>query len=400
MTHQTNLMKKFNINREQILHLDSENIRIQPNCLYEYESEVEGIQGKKNSAFFAIIFLDEEKKEINRKIKYISDFSGNTKKYSIVAESPNKSKFAKLALRINSENENFHDDVIIKFPKLDINHLKKVTNKIENYDNLTDFDKFWKKFDKNCYRQIVMPKTKEDFQSIPNFYKEKFWDFNINYFEGKKYSQNGEDGILEFIFSLIGTTNKFFVEFGVESGIQCNSRFLIEKGWIGLMMDGVDNINPLIKKEFVTAENINKLFRKYNVPKNFDLLSIDIDYNDYWVWKAIEGYSPRVVVIEYNSTIPPDESLVVEYKPDALWDGTNYFGASLLALYRLGKSKGYTLVGCDNHGVNSFFIKDDIIKGKIKKKSVGELFRPPKFGKIINKQCIGHGFSPKKMIKI
>lgn len=190
-------------------------------------------------------------------------------------------------------------------------------------------------------------------------------DFEINLHEKKIFSQNGEDGILEFIFLKIGTTNKFSVEFGVGDGFECNTIFFLEKkGWNGLMMDYgsdqniqlkgvmkkawsnknlgiVDNIKKDvkflkkilnrskrstqfqrdIKNERVTAENIQNLFKKYNVPESFDLLSIDIDYNDYWVWKAITDYSPRVVVIEFNSSIPPNESRVVPYDPDAYWDG-------------------------------------------------------------------------------
>ncbi len=137
---------------------------------------------------------------------------------------------------------------------------------------------------------------------------------NINLFEHKVYSQNGEDGIIMMIFRKIGTTNKFCVELGVGDGSECNTRYLIEKkGFKYLHIDAGNYPKKYtdIKKEFITAENINDLFKKYNVPEEFDLLSIDIDYNTYWVWKALEGYKPRVVVIEYNSSIPPTESKAV-----------------------------------------------------------------------------------------
>lgn len=269
-------------------------------------------------------------------------------------------------------------------------------------------------------------------------------EFNINEHEKKIYSQNGEDGIIEFIFTQIGTTNKFSVEFGVGNGFECNTVYLLEKkGWKGIMMDyGADqdiqwkgvmkkawynrklgliaNIRKDlaflkkiisrtkrsrcfhldIKSEKVTAENIQNLFQKYNVPKNFDLLSIDIDYNDYWVWKAITDYSPRVVIIEYNSSVIPTESKVVPYDPEAKWDGTNYFGASLLALKNLGLTKGYTLVGCDNAGVNAFFCKSNLLDGK-KIKDIKDLYRPPRYGEIINGVHIGHPQqSIKKMVEI
>jgi len=265
-------------------------------------------------------------------------------------------------------------------------------------------------------------------------------EFDINLHEKKIYSQNGEDGILEFIFSKIGTTNKFSVEFGVEDGIESNTVYFLEKkGWKGLMMDyGADQNIQLqsvmkkawsnrnlgfveniqkdlkfikkiirrekrsthfqcdVKNEKVTAENIQNLFEKYNVPKHFDLLSIDIDFNDYWVWKAITDYSPRVVVIEYNSSIPPNERRVVSYDPEAVWDGTNYFGASLLALRNLGLKKGYRLVGCDNNGINAFFCKSELISG-FEIKDIQDLYRLPKYGKIINNIHIGHPPSTKKV---
>lgn len=268
-------------------------------------------------------------------------------------------------------------------------------------------------------------------------------DFDINLHEKKIYSQNGEDGIIEFIFSKIGTTNKFCVEFGVGNGFECNTTYLLEKkGWKGLMMDyGADQQiqwNAVMKKawsnrklgfvdsikkdvrflkkiiertrrsshfvhdikiEKVTAENIQNLFHKYDVPKNFDLLSIDIDFNDYWVWKAIVDYSPRVVVIEYNSSIPPTESRVVPYDPQAKWDGTNYFGASLLALKNLGLTKGYTLIGCNDSGVNAFFCKSDLLN-TIKIKDIHDLYKPPKYGQIVNGMHMGHPPSDKKMIEI
>ena len=268
-------------------------------------------------------------------------------------------------------------------------------------------------------------------------------EFDINLHENKIYSQNGEDGILEYIFSKIGTTNKFSVEFGVGNGFECNTVNLLEiKGWKGLMMDyGADqeiqwkgimnkawsnknlglkenikkyirftkkflkrkkrsiNFQFDIKIEKVTAENIQNLFQKYGIPKNFDLLSIDIDYNDYWVWKSIVDYVPRVVVIEFNSSIPPDESKVVPYNADSKWDGTNYFGASLLALKNLGLEKGYTLVGCDSNGVNAFFCKTELISN-FKIKNIQNLYMPPKYGEIINGVHTGHPVSAKKMIDV
>jgi len=226
---------------------------------------------------------------------------------------------------------------------------------------------------------------------------------NINLFEQKIYSQHGEDGIIKMIFHKIGVTNKFCVEFGVGNGCKCNTRYLIErKGWKYLHMDYGDYTLTCtkIKKEFITAENINLLFRKYNVPKKFDLLSIDIDYNTYWVWKALKGYFPRVVVIEYNASFPPTESKAVKYTPNGAWDGSNYFGASLLAIVKVGKSKGYTLIGCENFGVNAFFVRNDLADNFLVKRDIKELYKPPGYGKKIKGKYIGHPPSNKPFISV
>ena len=113
---------------------------------------------------------------------------------------------------------------------------------------------------------------------------------DINDFEQRYYSQNGEDGILKIIFNKIGTTNKFCVEFGIHP-FEGNTNYLKKQHWDCLWMDG-NGDGTTIKQEFITAENINQLFAKYNVPQEFDLLSIDIDTNDYWVWKAITVVEP------------------------------------------------------------------------------------------------------------
>ena len=224
---------------------------------------------------------------------------------------------------------------------------------------------------------------------------------SINQFEKKLYSQNGEDGIINAIFTKIGLTNKFFVEFGVGNGTECNTRYLREqKNWTGLMMDGHENPPENVKIEFITAENIQHLFDKYNVPKEFDLLSIALDFNDFWVWNAIKEYKPRVVIVKYNSTIPFSKSKVVKYDSQGAWDGTNFFGASLTAMIELGKAKGYTLVGCDNRGINAFFVADDLIDDHFDLPPQEELYRSPTWGEIENGVCIGHRKSFRNMVEL
>jgi len=130
----------------------------------------------------------------------------------------------------------------------------------------------------------------------------------------------------------------------------------------------------------ITAENINEVLLANSQAREIDLLSIDIDGNDYWVWEAITAIEPRVVIIEYNASFDSDKSLAVKYDPNfdrhekhmSGW----YHGASLMALTKLANAKGYILVGCESQGVNAFFVRKDIATGKIFEVSVKESFYP------------------------
>lgn len=205
---------------------------------------------------------------------------------------------------------------------------------------------------------------------------------DLHLHESRHHSQNGEDGVLARLLALVGETNRYFVEFGVGTDAQqCNTRLLANRGWDGLWMDCCDFPNePRIHRESVTAENINDLFTKYGVPNDFDVLSIDIDGNDFWVWKAIDPcYRPRVIIAEYNAAIPPHQSLSIAYDPKHRWDRTDYFGASLLALAKLAEQRGYTLVYCESTGTNAFFVRNDLTKGWTR--SVTEIYRSPNYAK-------------------
>ncbi|HZY35216.1 MAG TPA: hypothetical protein VFE53_01130 [Mucilaginibacter sp.] len=201
----------------------------------------------------------------------------------------------------------------------------------------------------------------------------------LNKHEYQVFSQNGEDGIIREIFNRISTTNKYFIEFGVENGLECNTTNLLYKGWSGLWIEGspehyqacAKRFNDLvqsghlkIKQAFIDAENIQSLFDEAGSPPEPDLLSVDIDYNDYHVWKAITRYKPRVVIVEYNSTFRPDTHFVARYNSKRIWDKTSYFGASLYALEELGREKGYSLVGCVFSGSNAFFVRDDLVQDR------------------------------------
>ena len=182
---------------------------------------------------------------------------------------------------------------------------------------------------------------------------------DLQAYESGVYSQGGEDGVLGRIYDCIGTTNQYFVEFGAWDGCHYSNtaNLRLNHGWTGLLMEGSDRADEVVvKREFVNAENVNALFAKYGVPERFDLLSIDIDGNDYWVWKAIEGTVARVVVMEYNPLFANEVARTIRYRPDHVWDETTYHGASLAALRKLGHEKGYALVYTDSWVPNAFFV--------------------------------------------
>lgn len=211
----------------------------------------------------------------------------------------------------------------------------------------------------------------------------------------KAYSQHDEDGIIEEIFRRIGYTDRFFVEFGVGDGLENCTLYLLLRGWSGAWIDGsaacyeavCKNLDFLISANrlrvlysFITAGNIETLFERLQVPAEFDLLSIDIDNNDYWVWRAIEKYRPRVVAIEYNASYQASANCVVEYAPERIWDLSNSFGASLKALELLGREKGYSLVGCNYSGVTAFFVRNDLLQSHFAEPFTSENhFEPPRY---------------------
>lgn len=208
----------------------------------------------------------------------------------------------------------------------------------------------------------------------------------------KVYSQNDEDGIIQEIFKRIGITNKVFVEFGVGDGLESNSHYLLHKDWSGLWIDGnTDSISKIkntfnsviqsgylkVKCAFITKENINSLIEDAGIKGEIDLLSIDIDGNDYYVWESINVVQPRVVVIEYNGKFPPDYFWKMAYNQDHVWDGSDLHGASLKAYEILGKKLGYQLVGTNVGGVNAFFVRNNLTGNKFFEPATSEALYNP-----------------------
>jgi len=195
------------------------------------------------------------------------------------------------------------------------------------------------------------------------------------------YSQFEEDGILLYIFSIIGEGRKRVVEICAGSGMECMAtNLIINHGWEGLLFDGSED-NVRIGQEFfsknkatflhptrfcqnwITSENINELIRSNGFSGEVDLLSLDIDGNDYWILKAIEVISPRVIICETNNVIPSELALTIPYDAEFNYlnspkEKKDFVGVSLLAMEKLCKSKGYRLIGAHKYGFNVIFMKN------------------------------------------
>jgi hypothetical protein len=191
------------------------------------------------------------------------------------------------------------------------------------------------------------------------------------------FSQWGEDGIIEWILQQIDGMPDKFVEFGVETYRECNTKFLISnRNWRGLIIDGSARYIEIIEADpishqrdltarcaFITTENIERIITEAGFAGEIGILSIDIDGNDYWVWKVLEKVRPHLVIVEYNAVFGDRFDLTIPYDPSFARTKAHhsnlYYGASIGALTRLGVDKGYTLLGSNRAGNNAFFIRDD-----------------------------------------
>jgi len=196
--------------------------------------------------------------------------------------------------------------------------------------------------------------------------------------EFKVFSQFGDDGIIHWLVRHL-RPKPVFVEFGVEDYLESNTRFLLrQSGWRGLVLDGsTEHVDRIRKADyfwqhdltaaaaFVTEENINELIASAGFSGEIGLLHIDIDGNDYWVWRALDVVRPAIAIVEYNAIFGADRAITVPYRADfarfrAHVSGL-YAGASLGALRTLAATKSYTYIGANGAGNNAYFIRDDLL---------------------------------------
>lgn len=210
--------------------------------------------------------------------------------------------------------------------------------------------------------------ARNTFTVLPNFSDTGF----------RVFSQNDEDGLLVYIFALIGFSNKKLVDIAFATPHGSNSANLIcNWNFHGLLIEANETKSahhfftnhkdtfiypPKIIKKWITIDNVNEILIENNFEDEIDLLLLDIDGVDYWIWKNINAIKPRVVVVEYQDILGEEKCVTVPYSPD--FNRSNYhedfFGASLAAFAKLAHEKGYRLVGVNKYGFNAFFIKNGI----------------------------------------
>ncbi len=201
--------------------------------------------------------------------------------------------------------------------------------------------------------------------------------------EFRAFSQSGEDGILWFLFSVLGATTRKAVELCAGDGIECNTaNLIVHDGFEALLVDGdgklIDRgrrfydacpetrrVAPQLLNAWVTRDGVNDLVGGNGFRGEIDLLSLDLDGVDWWIWEALTVVTPRVVVLEYNNRWSAEQSVTVPYRDDfATSDpgprAAGWFGASLPAFVKLGRAKGYRLIGANRVNTNAFFLRDDV----------------------------------------
>lgn len=178
-------------------------------------------------------------------------------------------------------------------------------------------------------------------------------------------SQFGEDGILEQIFAILPDRDRWCVEFGASDGrVHSNTHHLINnKDWSSVQIESNSVLYPVLEQKYTDNEKVicknrivsfegehtlDNILKETSIPLDFDFLSIDVDGVDYYIWESLEVYRPKVVVIEFNPSIPHHVAFIQPKNQDICQ------GCSLLALQQLSKQKNYELIASTD--VNGFFV--------------------------------------------
>ena len=213
--------------------------------------------------------------------------------------------------------------------------------------------------------------------------------------EATFFSQNGEDGILLYLLAMLGHGSRTSAEICAGDGIECcTANLIVNHSWFGLLVDGdAENVRrgrefytnsrhqwfdpPDVRQAWITVESVPGLLVDAGVADPLDLLVIDLDGMDFWIWKALGQFRPRIVVTEVNPALG-DELLTLAYQGDFVRpDNIPFAGTSLPAMVSLGRQLGYRFVGTERFGINAFFVRDDLVPEGLTEPSIQSVLARP-----------------------
>lgn len=189
------------------------------------------------------------------------------------------------------------------------------------------------------------------------------------------FSQNGEDGILDYLCSRLAQPNRYFIEIGASNGLENNTTWLaLAKRYGGLMIDGDPAkvgecrqtfavLNGALEfQAMMVSPDSAQAFERLVLFKDPDVFSLDIDSVDYYVADALidRVVRPKIIVLEYNSTFGPQRAVTIPYQfpfnRHRAHPTGYYYGVSVMGLRRLLEGRGYRFVTVEQNGVNAFFV--------------------------------------------
>ncbi len=222
----------------------------------------------------------------------------------------------------------------------------------------------------------------------------------------RAFSQNDEDGLLLYVFALVGFRTRVVLELCAGDGVECNAaNLIVNHGCAGLLFDGNDALlergrefyaahpttrwfQPRLRRAWITRENVDALVEQHMFPgvlrgdREIDLLSLDLDGNDYWVLERLTCVRPRVIIVEFNAVWGARRAVSIPYDPEfrCVPEAVPYSGASLPAFVKLLRPRGYRLVAVERLGFNAVFVRDDLALGTLPEVSAEECLRGPIVG--------------------